>query len=194
MSVATLFDAGMAEGALDFDDDNLRAKAEEYKNKGNNEYRKKEFSKAEKLYTKGIKVNCKDDELNAKLYNNRATACFYLGNYHESLDDANAAIELQPTYIKAIERGARACVELHLYEESITWCDKGLTKIDKNNKTMLDLKSRSVDEVSKFPDLTDKEKAKGNSNSEKAEGEDIEEANDANMVDSYDNEGIDIEL
>ena len=30
---------------------------------------------------------------------------FLLGNYHESLNDAKAAVELQPHYIKAIARG-----------------------------------------------------------------------------------------
>ena len=54
-------------------------KAEAYKNKGNDEYGKKNFINAIHLYTEGIKVNCKDKELNAKLYSNRATAHFYLG-------------------------------------------------------------------------------------------------------------------
>ena len=57
----------------------LSEKAEDYKNRGNEEYRKREFKSAIHLYTEGIKVNCKDDELNAKLYNNRSTAHFYLG-------------------------------------------------------------------------------------------------------------------
>ncbi|XP_078343020.1 uncharacterized protein LOC144628777 [Oculina patagonica] len=165
------------EESLDFDEDALlRAKAEEYKNKGNDEYRKKEFSNAEKLYTEGIKINCKDDDLNAKLYSNRATAHFYLGNYHESLDDAKAAIELQPAYVKAIDRAASSCVELHLYEEAITWCDKGLA-ISKDNRTLLDLRKRSVDVVRKFPELTDQEKANSNSERETAEREESEDSN-----------------
>ena len=53
--------------------------AEIYKNEGNDEYRKKDFSKAVYVYNEGIKVKCKDEELNAKLYNNRATAYFYMG-------------------------------------------------------------------------------------------------------------------
>ena len=57
----------------------ILAIAEVYKNEGNDEYRKQEFSNAMHFYTEGIKVNCKDDELNAKLYSNRATAHFYLG-------------------------------------------------------------------------------------------------------------------
>ena len=50
-----------------------------YKKRGNDEYGKKNFINAIHFYTEGIKVDCKDDELNAKLYNNRATAHFYLG-------------------------------------------------------------------------------------------------------------------
>ena len=52
---------------------------EVYKNKGNDEYRKKEYINAVHFYTEGLKVNCKDDELNAKLYSNRATAHFDQG-------------------------------------------------------------------------------------------------------------------
>ena len=57
----------------------ILATAELFKNEGNDEFRKKDFSNATLLYTKGIKVNCKDKELNAKLYSNRATAHFHLG-------------------------------------------------------------------------------------------------------------------
>ena len=58
-------------------------KAEVYKNKGNYEYSKKNLSNAIHFYTEGIKVNCKDDELNAKLYSNRAIAHLHLGERYE---------------------------------------------------------------------------------------------------------------
>ncbi|KAL9960719.1 hypothetical protein ACROYT_G034208 [Oculina patagonica] len=90
---------------LDFDDDTLIAIAEVYYNEGHSELRRKEYTNAVYFYTEGIKVTCKDDDLNAKLYNNRATAHFYLGNYQESLNDAKAATELHPTYIEALEIG-----------------------------------------------------------------------------------------
>ena len=57
----------------------ILAKAEFFKNQGNDEFRKKEFCKAILLYTKGINVDVKDQELKAKLYSNRATAQFNLG-------------------------------------------------------------------------------------------------------------------
>ena len=53
--------------------------AEVYKNKGNDEYKKNNFNKTVQFYTEGIKVNCKDEELNAILYSNRAAARFNLG-------------------------------------------------------------------------------------------------------------------
>ena len=53
--------------------------AEVYRKEGNDEYNKKNFNNAIHFYTEGIKVNCKDEELNAKLYSNRATAHFNLG-------------------------------------------------------------------------------------------------------------------
>lgn len=57
----------------------VSARAEDHKRDGNDAYNKKDFAKAIYFYTKGIKVECKDEELNAKLFNNRAAAHFYLG-------------------------------------------------------------------------------------------------------------------
>ena len=53
--------------------------AEVHKDDGNDEYNKKNFNSAIHFYTEGIKVNCKDEDLNAKLYSNRAAAHFNLG-------------------------------------------------------------------------------------------------------------------
>ncbi|XP_066024753.1 tetratricopeptide repeat protein 28-like isoform X2 [Pocillopora verrucosa] len=91
-------------------------------------------------------MNCNEKELKAKLHNNRAIAHFKLGNHQDSLRDAEAAIELNPTFLKAIVRGTTACVELKRFEEAITWCDKGLA-IDKNNRILLSLRLRCVREV-----------------------------------------------
>ncbi|KAL9981542.1 hypothetical protein ACROYT_G010254 [Oculina patagonica] len=145
-------DTASADKAMDYDDDSL-------KNKGNYEYSKKNLRNAIHFYTEGIKVNCKDDELNAKLYSNRAIAYLHLGNYENSLSDARAATDLQPTFLKAIERGASASMKLNRFEEVITWCDKGLA-IDRNNKKLLELRIRSVKEQNKQqkPDRDNTEK------------------------------------
>ena len=53
--------------------------AEVYKTKGNEAYLKEDYSNAVYFYTEGIKVNCKDEDLKAKLYSNRAYANLRLG-------------------------------------------------------------------------------------------------------------------
>ena len=57
---------------------------EVYKEEGNKSYRKRDYYNAVNFCTEGIKVKCKDDELNAKLYSNRATANFYQGKWFSS--------------------------------------------------------------------------------------------------------------
>ncbi|CAH3146033.1 unnamed protein product [Pocillopora meandrina] len=151
------------ENAPDFDEDALQAITDVYKNKGNEAFKKGDFINAIHFYTKGIKMNCNEKELKAKLHNKRAIAHFKLGNHQDSLRDAEAAIELNPTFLKAIVRGTTACVELKRFEEAITWCDKGLAKynilvlsalltlnikkIDKNNRILSSLRLQSVREV-----------------------------------------------
>ena len=53
--------------------------AEVYKTEGNEAYLKEDYSNAIYLYTEGIKVNCKDQDLKAKLYSNRAYANLRIG-------------------------------------------------------------------------------------------------------------------
>ena len=55
-------------------------KAEVLKNAGNEAYTKRDFAKAISFYTDGIKIQCTDKELVSKLYNNRSTIYFCLGN------------------------------------------------------------------------------------------------------------------
>ena len=56
-----------------------------------------------------------------KLYRNTLNGCIYsTGNYHDSLSDAKAATELQPTFLKAIVRGKYVCCLVS--ENVITLC------------------------------------------------------------------------
>ena len=50
-----------------------------YSDEGAEAYAKKDFSNAVYFATEGIKVNCKDEDLMALLYNNRAYANLFLG-------------------------------------------------------------------------------------------------------------------
>ena len=53
--------------------------AQVYNDEGSEAYDKKDYSNAVYFYTEGIKVNCKDKDLMAELYSNRAHAHLFLG-------------------------------------------------------------------------------------------------------------------
>ena len=57
----------------------LLAMAEVYLKDGDNEYKKGEAENAVHFYTEGLQVNCKDIQVNATLYSNRAAAQLSLG-------------------------------------------------------------------------------------------------------------------
>ena len=50
-----------------------------YSDEGDKEFNKGEFHNAVYFYTEGIKVKCKDDELNSKLYLKRSSAYKQIG-------------------------------------------------------------------------------------------------------------------
>ncbi|XP_066029064.1 tetratricopeptide repeat protein 28-like [Pocillopora verrucosa] len=119
-------------------DDLLRGIAKECLEEGNKKYKQGETKEAINFYTEGLQVNCKDIRLNAKLYSNRAAAYFHLENYEECLNDATVAVQLEPTLVKAIKKGASACVELSLLEEIRSWLQMGLAvSFDESNRMLL---------------------------------------------------------
>ena len=61
------------------------AMADIYRNEGNEAFKKGDFINAIHFYTEGIKLNCDEKELKAKLYNNRAIAHFQLGKMMRAL-------------------------------------------------------------------------------------------------------------
>ena len=83
----------------------ISAIAEVHKNGGNDEFNKKEYRNAINSYTKGINVNCKDEQLNAKLYSNRATAHFRLG---KTLCHLNFYTRHMPSKLATVHIKARA--------------------------------------------------------------------------------------
>ena len=64
----------------------ISAIVEVYKNEGNEVCLKGDFLNASHFYTEGIKVKCGNKELKAKLYNNRATVHFKLGENYEDFN------------------------------------------------------------------------------------------------------------
>ncbi|CAH3192990.1 unnamed protein product [Porites evermanni] len=88
------------EQVLNFDDSTLKTIAEVYNNEGNEAFSNNDYDNAVYFYTEGIKVNCKDKDLKAELYRNRATAHLCLGNYSETLRDLKMPLINDHTYSK----------------------------------------------------------------------------------------------
>ncbi|KAM4722649.1 tetratricopeptide repeat protein 4 isoform 1-T2 [Rhinophrynus dorsalis] len=126
-----------------FDSDrSLEEQAKTYKDEGNEYFKEKDYKKAIVSYTEGLKKNCKDLELNAILYTNRAAAQFYIGNYRSALNDVVAARKQKPDHLKAVIRGALCYVEIKNYAEALKWCDEGL-KINPNEKKLLETRTKA---------------------------------------------------
>uniref|UniRef100_A0A8C5WM28 Tetratricopeptide repeat domain 4 n=1 Tax=Leptobrachium leishanense TaxID=445787 RepID=A0A8C5WM28_9ANUR len=116
--------------------------AKSHKDEGNEYFKGKDYKKAIAAYTEGIKKKCKDVELNAMLYTNRAAAQYHLGNNRSALNDATAARKLKPDHFKALIRGALCYMEMKNYAEALKWCDEGL-KIDPIEKKLLETRAKA---------------------------------------------------
>lgn len=81
----------------------------EHKAEGNDFFKKSKFDKAISCYTKAIET-CPPDNVTelATFYQNRAAAYDNLKKYSAVIEDCSKALELKPTYTKALYRRARA--------------------------------------------------------------------------------------
>ncbi|XP_029055707.2 DNA polymerase interacting tetratricopeptide repeat-containing, protein of 47 kDa [Osmia bicornis bicornis] len=117
--------------------------ANNYKEDGNFNYKYKKYRLAILSYTEGIRTKCKDNDLMAQLYNNRAAAHFMLKNYRSSLNDCKHALKLKPNYTKALNRAATCCFHIKVYDQCIDLCDQLLDQ-SPTDKEILNLKSQAV--------------------------------------------------
>ena len=97
-----------------FSEEDRKAYAAKLKEAGNKAYGSKDFDKAIDLYSKAIL--CKPDPV---YYSNRA-ACYNASSQWEKVvEDTTAAINLDPQYIKALNRRANAYDHLERYSEAL---------------------------------------------------------------------------
>ena len=94
---------------------NPQEAASQFKNQGNVLFAQKNYEDAISLYSKSILL----DPL-AVYYNNRAACYSHLKNYEMAIQDCNAAISLNPSYIKALSRRASSFENLQLYQEALS--------------------------------------------------------------------------
>ncbi|XP_047971802.1 tetratricopeptide repeat protein 4 homolog [Salvia hispanica] len=107
----------------------LKEKGNEYVKKG-----KKHYSDAIDCYTRAINQKALSDPENSILYSNRAHVNLLLGNYRRSLQDAEEAIKLCSTNVKALYRAVKASLSLNLLDEARSYCEKGLQQSPDNEE------------------------------------------------------------
>ncbi|KAK2986350.1 hypothetical protein RJ640_026614 [Escallonia rubra] len=110
----------------------------ELKEKGNEFVKmgKKHYSDAIDCYTRAINQKALSDSENSIIFANRAHVNLLLGNFRRALLDAEEAIKLSPTNVKAFYRAAKASLSLNLLAEAKSYCEKGLEHSPTNDELM----------------------------------------------------------
>eukprot|EP00158_Paraphelidium_tribonemae_P004396 Partr_v1_DN26728_c0_g1_i4_m8762 putative Heat shock protein len=98
------------------------AKSDEARNKGNDFFKAGNFAEAVIHYTEAIKRAEKDP----RAYSNRSACYSKLMAVHEALKDAEKAIELDPTFVKAFIRKAAIQFTMKEYSKCIQTCDEAM--------------------------------------------------------------------
>lgn len=115
--------------------------AENHKTKGNSYVKENKLSEAIECFTNAI--NLKVETLNNAIYlSNRAFINLKLENYGSALEDANKAIEVNSTYIKAYYRRASAYLFLRKYDEALS--DLKLLKTHFPSDNDIDMKIKNT--------------------------------------------------
>lgn len=70
--------------------------AEEHKERGNDFFKEGKYSEAIQCYTTAISIDSKVPQY----FTNRSLAYYLLKNYQKSIDDAQKAIDIDPSYAK----------------------------------------------------------------------------------------------
>ncbi|KAG8236299.1 hypothetical protein J437_LFUL017983 [Ladona fulva] len=83
--------------------------AQDYKKEGNKHFKDGKFSDAIKCYNAAIEACPKDKVYDlSTFYQNRAAAYEQLGDYESAKNDCTLALQLNPVYVKALHRRAKA--------------------------------------------------------------------------------------
>ncbi|KAK9421494.1 putative Mitochondrial import receptor subunit tom-70 [Seiridium unicorne] len=95
-------------------DEQRKDYALQLKNSGNKAYGSKDYNKAINLYSQAIL--CKPDPI---FYSNRAACYNALSVWDKVVEDTTAAVSLDPTYVKALNRRANAYEHLEQFSEAL---------------------------------------------------------------------------
>jgi tetratricopeptide (TPR) repeat protein len=114
--------------------------AEEWKEKGNNFLKNKNYEEALKCYTEAVNA----DPSNYIYYSNRS-ACYYnMQNFQNALEDANKCISIKSDWARGYLRKGMAEFKLDLFEEAVATYKKGL-ELENNNQALKDALKEAED-------------------------------------------------
>ncbi|KFM58684.1 Tetratricopeptide repeat protein 1, partial [Stegodyphus mimosarum] len=134
--VLELDEEAMAECHKDLSDDKLEKLKEEavvLKNNGNECFKKSDYEEAVRLYTTALNTcPLKYQSERSILYANRAAAKINLEKNEEAILDCNKALELNPSYLKALLRRASLYRKMDRLDNSLEDYQKVL-ELDRNN-------------------------------------------------------------
>ncbi|CAL4919096.1 unnamed protein product [Urochloa decumbens] len=117
--------------------------AREFKEQGNQFVRmgRKHYAEAVSCYTKAIAQMEPLSSLDAAaaadasvLFANRSHVNLLLGNHRRALDDAEQAIRLSPSSVKAYYRAVKAALALNLLPDAASFCRRGLEQDPANEE------------------------------------------------------------
>merc|ERR1712110_218097 len=103
------------------------------KEEGNTAFKAGNLDEAYKLYSEALAIDPHNRSTNAKLYFNRATVAAKLKRTAESIADCDKALELDPSYTKALLRRAKSYMETEQYNEAVRDYEK-VHKADRGNQ------------------------------------------------------------
>ncbi len=120
----------------------LQEEAEKLKEQGNEYFKKGDYERAIKLYSEAIELDSKSPAL----YANRAFAYLKTEAYGLASQDANAAIAIDPNYVKAYYRLGSAHLALNKYKLAMTVFKK-VVKLAPNDKQAMEKYNLCMKEV-----------------------------------------------
>lgn len=150
-------DGALADKALSIDDHatNKSTKiqphtAEQYKNEGNKQFKLGNFKEAIVQYEKAVEI-CSKNRIKdmAIFYQNKAAAYEQLKMYEAVREDCTKALELDPRYVKALLRRARALEKLGEFEPALDDVSTACILEGFSNTTSLTLADRILEQLGK---------------------------------------------
>lgn len=131
--------------------------AEEYKNKGNEEFKKGNHAKAIEYYTYATEL----DPNNSLMYTNRSNAYWQMKNWEKSARDAKKAIEKDAKNVKGHYRLGMALIEMGQLKEAKDAFAEAVS-LDPKNQSFVDALAKCKAAMMKDMSEADRLKTEGN--------------------------------